>query len=176
MTDNNADSNSDLPKDGIVMPPQDFLNFLGHISHGMVIGAVTSGALKENVTNLLDALKDGDDDEAMKQAELLRQGICLLGTVVCRLGKELSEHDEMVFKHCLKHGVKVESKTQGLIKEMHEDVGQFIDDFMDDQTTHRFTDKPPQTRKDADKPTDTPPPSGRFPEGFDFGGDKSKDN
>lgn len=169
--DNNADKN-DLPKDGLVIPPQDFLNFLGHLSHGAVIGAVTTGALKDNVTALLESLKAGDLEKAKEQAEHIRQGINLAGTVVCRLGKELAQHDEMVFRHCKKNGVKVESKTQGLIKRMHDDVGVFVDEFLEDADTHRFTDTPPE---DKPEPKGKPPTSGRFPEGFDFGG-QSKDN
>jgi hypothetical protein len=175
----NADSNENdgLPKDGIVIPPQDFLNFLGHLSHGAVIGAVTSGALKENHDGLMQAIKDGDMAKVKEQAELLRQGINLLGTVVCRLGKGLSEHDEMVFKHCIKNGVKVTSRTQGLLADMHKDVGQFIDDFLEESETSRFTDIPPHKRKPTDKPADKPNgPSDRFPKGFDFGGSQNTDN
>lgn len=167
----NADNN-DLPKDGLVIPPQDFLNFLGHLSHGAVIGAVSSGALKDNLGNLLKALEAGDLEKAKAEADTLRQGINLVGTVVCKLGKELASHDEMVFRHCKNNGVKVESKAQGLIKRMHEDVSAFVDEFLEDADTHRFTDTPPEPK---DKPKGKPPTSGRFPEGFDFGG-QSKDN
>lgn len=170
--DNNADNGQ--PQDGLVIPPQDFLNFLGHLSHGAVIGAVTSGALKDNVTNLLKALEAGDLEKAKAEADSLRQGINLVGTVVCKLGKELASHDEMVFRHCRQNGVKVESKAQGLIKRMHDDVAVFVEEFLEDADTHRFTDTPPEPT-DKPKPKGKPPTSGRFPEGFDFGG-QSKDN
>jgi hypothetical protein len=170
----NADSNGvPLPKDGLVIPPQDLLNFLGHLSHGAIIGAVTSGALKDHLERLTDALEAGDIDKAKQEADGMMSGIALVGTVVCNLGKELAKHDQMVFKYCKANGVKVKSATVGLISEMEADTEKFVRDFFEDAKTHRFTDKPPEA--DKPKPTDKPKTSGRFPEGFDFTGG-GKDN
>ena len=68
-------SNGQPPEHAIATSPQDLLNFLGFISKGTLIGAVTAAAIKDDLTKLVKALDDGQTADAKAHADQIRQGL-----------------------------------------------------------------------------------------------------
>jgi hypothetical protein len=152
---NNQDKNGGGPFDPnghhIAMEAQDFLNFLGHITQATVIAAVTAGSMAEDIDKMEDLLKDGKVDEALKGLRLMKRGMILITKTVCKVGSELTEHDQRICEGCEAKGMEVESVTATHIQRFQKDTKGFIDEFFG-ATPHTKIIKNPLADKDEPKP------------------------
>lgn len=126
---NSADKSGDDSDNLIAMTPQNFLEFLGHITHATVISAVTCGSMGSDLQKIIDLLKEGDNDQAIKDLEVVLKQHGLVTSVICKLGHELTQHDMAVVKSCQEKGLDVHSITETHIDKFKENTGAFIDSF-----------------------------------------------
>jgi hypothetical protein len=146
---NSADKSGDNSDNLIAMSPQNFLEFLGHITHATVISAVTCGSMGNDLQKIIDLLKEGDHDQAVKDLEIVLKQHGLVTSVICKLGHELTQHDQAVVKSCQEKGLDVHSITETHIDKFQENTKDFIDSF--------FKNKPKMSEDDktkTDKKTD----------------------
>jgi GTPase involved in cell partitioning and DNA repair len=155
---NNQNQNGGFDPNGhhIAMEAQEFLNFLGHITQATVIAAVTAGSMREDIDKIEDLLSDGKVDEALKELQTMKRGMVLISKTVCKVGSELTEHDQKICEGCEAKGMEVESVTATHIQRFQQDTKGFIDEFFQ-ATPHTKIVKPPEGK--PDKPDDTGPKS-----------------
>ena len=139
----------------IAMRPQEFLNFLGHVTQATVIAAVTAGSLNADLERLDDLLKDGKVDEALKELRIMRRGIHLITKTVCKIGSELTLHDQAICEGCEAKGLKVESVTATHMEKFQSDTKAFIDEFF--TNTPQTSVKPSPNKKPKRGPEGTDP-------------------
>lgn len=141
----------------VMMNPQEFLNFLGHITQATVISAITAGSLAADMEKLEDLLKDGKVDEALKQTRIMKRGIHLITKTVCKIGSELTLHDQAICEGCEEKGMTVESVTATHIERFQADTKAFIDDFFDNTPQTKIVPDPFGEDKDKKKKKDGGP-------------------
>lgn len=157
MTNNNdKNSNGTPPEHAIATSPQDLLNFLGFISKGTLIGAVTAAAIKDDLNKLGKALDAGQTDEAKKHADQIRQGLNLLGKAVCTLGQTIVRHDEYITRKCEERGIPVTSVSENLIDDFKLSGEEFLKSFFDEAKGNGFVEEPEGPFKKKGKPADKP--------------------
>ena len=152
------------PTDGdhqIIMKPQEFLNFIGHVTQATVICAITSESLKGDFDKIEDLLKDGKVDEALKEIKFMKRGMHLITNAICKVGSELALHDQAICKACDEKGLEVESQTATHLQRFQEDAKGFIDEFF---RATPITKVMPRPNKPKPKPEDEDPfgPKSRF--------------
>ncbi|MFZ9655166.1 MAG: hypothetical protein ACO29V_05960 [Limnohabitans sp.] len=173
MTNNRNNQNDGdearKPEHAIATSPQDLLNFLGFISKGTLIGAVTAAAIKDDLTKLVKALDAGQTDEAKEHADQIRQGLNLLGKAVCTLGQTIVRHDEYITRKCEERGIPVTSVSENLIDDFKLSGEAFLKSFFEEAKGNGFVEDPEGPFKKNPKPSaDKPKQTDRKP-GPDFG-------
>jgi hypothetical protein len=156
MTNNNDKnpSNGTPPEHAIATSPQDLLNFLGFISKGTLIGAVTAAAIKDDLSKLVKALDAGQTADAKVHADQIRQGLNLLGKAVCTLGQTIVRHDEYITRKCEERGIPVTSVSENLIDDFKLSGEDFLKSFFDEAEGNGFVEDPKgpfNKKKSADK-------------------------
>jgi hypothetical protein len=160
---NNQNQNGGFDPNGhhIAMEAQEFLNFLGHITQATVIAAVTAGSMSEDIKKIEDLLQDGKVDEALKELQLMKRGMVLISKTVCKVGSELTMHDQKICEGCEAKGMSVESVTATHIERFQQDTKGFIDEFFS-ATPHTKIVKPPEGKKKKDDDIDPFSSGSRF--------------
>jgi hypothetical protein len=157
MTNNNdKNSNGTPPEHAIATSPQDLLNFLGFISKGTLIGAVTAAAIKDDLSKLVKALDAGQTADAKVHADQIRQGLNLLGKAVCTLGQTIVRHDEYITRKCEERGIPVTSVSENLIDDFKLSGEEFLKSFFDEAKGNGFVEEPNGPSKKKGKSADKP--------------------
>lgn len=153
---NDKNSNGTPPEHAIATSPQDLLNFLGFISKGTLIGAVTAAAIKDDLNKLLKALDAGQTDKAKEHANQITQGLNLLGKAVCTLGQTIVRHDEYITRKCEERGIPVTSVSENLIDDFKLSGEDFLKSFFEEAKGNGFVEEPQGPGKKKGKPADKP--------------------
>jgi hypothetical protein len=158
MTNNNDKnpSNGTPPEHAIATSPQDLLNFLGFISKGTLIGAVTAAAIKDDLSKLVKALDAGQTADAKVHADQIRQGLNLLGKAVCTLGQTIVRHDEYITRKCEERGIPVTSVSENLIETFKLSGEDFLKSFFEEAKGNGFVEEPNGPSKKKGKSADKP--------------------
>lgn len=148
-------------KHHVAMHPQEFLDFLGHITQATVISAITAGSLADDLAKLENLIKDGKNDQALKEMKVMKRGLVLITRTVCKIGSELTLHDQAVCEGCEAKGLEVESTTATHIQRFQADAKGFIEDFFSHSPQTKII---PDPFGNKDEPEDTDPfgPKSRF--------------
>lgn len=159
---NNAPKGPNENGHQIIMDPQEFLNFLGHVTQATVIAAITANSMNSDIEKVDDLLKDGKIDEALREIKVMRKGMALITSTVCKLGHELTLHDQAVCEGCEAKGVKVESVTATHIERFQKDTKGFIDEFFSATPVTKCTDRPNRSKPKKGPDTDPFSSGSRF--------------